>query len=129
MAGSGIKTDDKFVTDVYYDMKSYYDERLSFIKRRAEKFGYGLDDVFLKQKGAHHPKMQEIYSNETFDFMQEWYKGNEELDKLNNEIKKIKKKIAEKEKPSQSLIEKLARAEAKFEAERREFVNDMLELD
>ena len=129
VTGSGIKTDDMFITDAYYDMKSYYDERLSYIKRRAEKFGYDLDDVFLKQKGAHHPKMQEIYSNETFDFMQEWYKGNEELDKLNNEIKKIKKKIAEKEKPSQSLIEKLARAEAKFEAERREFVNDMLELD
>ena len=129
MTGSGIKTDDMFITDAYYDMKSYYDERLSYIKRRAEKFGYDLNDVFLKQKGAHHPKMQEIYSNKNFDFMQEWYKGNEELDEINNEIKRIEKKIAEKEKPSQSLIEKLARVKAKFEAERRDFVNDILELD
>ena len=127
--GSGISSDENFVTDAYYDMQEYYDSNLGYIKRRAEKFGYDLDDIFLRKKGSHHPKIQEIYSNSNFDFMQEWYKGNDELEKLNKKVKDIQKKIAEKEKPSQSLIEKLARAEAKFEAERREFVNDMLELD
>ena len=127
--GSGIGSDESFVTDAYYDMQEYYNSNLGDIKRRAEKFGYDLDDVFLKQKGSHHPKMQEIYSNSNFDFMQEWYKGNEELERLNKKVKDIEKKIAGKEKPSQALIEKLARAQAKFEAERRDFVNDMLELD
>ena len=127
--GSGIDSDERFVTDAYYEMKEYYDERINVIKRRAEKFGYDLDDVFLKEKGKHHPKMLELYTNDTFDFMQEWYKGNEELKKLHKEVKNIEKKIAESESPSEVLAYKLLMAKAKLETERREFVNDMLELD
>ena len=127
--GSGIDSDDRFVTDTYHDMKDFYDDNLNYIKRRAEKFGYDLEDVFLKEKGKHHPKMLDIYQNKNFDFMQEWYKGNKELDELNREIKKIKKEIAEKENPSTALLNKLAKKQDKFDAERRDFVNDMLELD
>lgn len=127
--GSGIDNDDRFITDAYYDMQGYYDENVNYIKRRAEKFGYTLDDVFMKEKGKYHPKMLEIYENKNFDFMQEWYKGNDELNDINKEIKKLKKQIAEKENPSMQLLEKLAKKESKFEAERRDFVNDMLELD
>ena len=127
--GSGIDSDDRFVTDAYHDMKDFYDDNLNYIKRRAEKFGYDLEDVFLKEKGKHHPKMLDIYQNKNFDFMQEWYKGNKELDELNREIKKIKKEIAEKEHPSTALLNKLAKKQDKFDAERRDFVNDMLELD
>jgi predicted nucleic acid-binding Zn-ribbon protein len=127
--GSGANIDDRFVTDAYYDMQSYYDNNVNYIKRRAEKFGLTLDDVFLKEKGKHHPKMLEIYTNSNFDFMQEWYKGNDVLKDMNREIKKLKNKISETEKPSTVLLNKLASQEGKFEAERREFVNDMLELD
>ena len=127
--GSGIDSDDRFVTDAYHDMKDFYDDNLNYIKRRAEKFGYDLEDVFLKEKGKHHPKMLEIYENKNFDFMQEWYKGNQELDELNREIKKLKKEIAGKEHPSEALLNKLAKKQDKFDAERRDFVNDMLELD
>ena len=127
--GSGIDSDERFITDAYYDMLEYYNDRIGVIKRRAEKFGYDLDDVFLKKKGKHHPKMLEIYNNDTFDFMQEWYKGNEELKELHKKVKDIEKKIAEKENPSEALVQKLLKAQAKLENERREFVNDMLELD
>ena len=127
--GSGIDSDDRFITDAYYDMQEYYDDNVNYIKRRAEKFGYTLEEVFVKEKGKHHPKMLEIYDNNNFDFMQEWYKGNEELNEITKEIKKLKKQIAEKENPSMQLLEKLAKKESKLEAERREFVNDMLELD
>jgi hypothetical protein len=127
--GTGINSDDAFVTDAYFEMKEYYDDRIGFIKKRAEKFGYDLDEVFLKGKGKHHPKMQDIYNNKTFDFMQEWYKGNEELKELQNAVKKIEKQIAEKEKPSEALINKLLKAKMELEIERREFVNDMLEFD
>lgn len=127
--GSGIDSDDRFVTDTYHDMKDFYDDNLNYIKRRAEQFGYDLEDVFLKEKGKHHPKMLDIYGNKNFDFMQEWYKGNKELDELNREIKKIKKEIAAKENPSTVLLNKLAKKQDKFNAERRDFVNDMLELD
>ena len=127
--GSGIDSDDRFITDAYYDMQGYYDGNINYIKRRAEKFGYTIDDVFEKEKGKHHPKMLEIYQNSNFDFMQEWYLGNQELNELNKEIKKLKKKIAEKKNPSSSLLNKLANKKNKFDAERRDFVNDMLELD
>lgn len=127
--GTGINSDDAFVTDAYFEMKEYYDDRIGFIKKRAEKFGYDLDEVFLKGKGKHHPKMQDIYNNKTFDFMQEWYKGNEELKELQKAVKKIEKQIAEKEKPSEALINKLLKAKMELDIERREFVNDMLEFD
>ena len=127
--GSGIESDDRFVTDAYYDMQDYYDANVNYIKRRAENFGYKLDDVFLKEKGKHHPKIMEIYQNSNFDFMQEWYKGSEELKKLQKEVKDIEKKIAEKGYPSEVLTNKLLKAKTKLENERREFVDDMLELD
>jgi hypothetical protein len=127
--GSVIDSNDAFVTDVYFEMKDFYDANLNYIKRRAEKFGYDLEDVFLKEKGKHQPKMLDIYQNENFDFMQEWYKGNKELDEMNREIKKLKKEIAAKENPSTALLNKLAKKQDKFNAERSDFVNDMLELD
>lgn len=127
--GSGIDSDDRFVTDAYYEMMDYYDSQVGYIKRRAARFGYDLDEVFNKEKGKHHPKMNEIYSNKNFDFMQEWYKGNEDLEKLNDKIKNLEKKIAGKENPTQSDLNKLARLKDQFAVERREFVDDMLELD
>lgn len=127
--GSGIDNDDRFVTDAYFDMQDYYKERLSFVNRRAKMFGYDLDDVFLKKKGAHHPKMQEVYGSKEFDFMQEWYKGNKELEEYHKKVKYLEKKIAEKQNPSEALLQKLAKAKVKLEDERREFVDDMLELD
>jgi hypothetical protein len=127
--GSGIDSDDRFVTDAYFDMKDFYDTNIGYIKRRAEKFGYDLEDVFLKEKGKHHPKMLEIYNNSSFDFMQEWYKGNKDLEKMNDGIKKLKKEIAGKENPSESKLLKLSSKQNEFEAEKRDFVNDMLELD
>ena len=127
--GSGIDSDDRFVTDAYYEMMDYYDSQVGYIKRSAERFGYDLDEVFNKEKGKHHPKMNEIYSNKNFDFMQEWYKGNKDLEKLNDKIKNLEKKIAGKENPTQSDLNKLARLKDQFAVERREFVDDMLELD
>ena len=127
--GSGIDSDDRFVTDAYFDMNDYYDANLNYIKRRAEKFGYDLEDVFKKEKGKHHPKMLDIYENDNFVFMQEWYNGNKDLEELNREIKKLKKDIAEKETPSDALLNKLAKKQDKLNAKRREFVNDMLELN
>lgn len=127
--GSGIDNDDRFVTDAYFDMQDYYKERLSFVNRRAKMFGYDLDDVFLKKRGAHHPKMQEVYGSKEFDFMQEWYKGNKELEKYHDKVKYFEKKIAERQNPSEALLQKLAKAKVKLEDERREFVDDMLELD
>lgn len=127
--GSGIDDDDRFVTDAFYEQQDFYDDRIGYIKRRAEKFGYDLDDVFLKEKGKHHPKMQEIYGNEHFDFMQEWYKGSAELKKYNKKVKDQKKKIEAKENPTDYDLEKLGILQDRFNTARREFVDDMLELD
>lgn len=127
--GSGIDNDDRFVTDAYYDMKEYYDSNVNYIKRMAKRFGYDLEDVFEKEKGKHHPKMNEIYSNENFDFMQEWYTGVKELDAINDKIKKLDKKIAAKETPTEQDMLKWSRLNDKYLTERRDFVNDMLELD
>lgn len=127
--GSGIDNDDRFVTDAYYDMKEYYDSNVNYINRMAKRFGYTLEDVFEKEKGKHHPKMNEIYSNENFDFMQEWYTGVKELDAINDKIKKLDKKIAAKETPTEQDMLKWSRLNDKYMTERRDFVNDMLELD
>jgi hypothetical protein len=127
--GSGIDNDDRFVTDAYYDMKEYYDSNVNYINRMAKRFGYTLEDVFEKEKGKHHPKMNEIYSNENFDFMQEWYTGVKELDAINDKIKKLDKKIAAKETPTEQDMLKWSRLNDKYLTERRDFVNDMLELD
>ena len=127
--GSGIEDDDSFVTDTYFDMKAYYDSNIGDVKRIAKQFGYDLDDVFIRQKGKHHPKMQEVYNNRIYDFMKEWYIGNKELQELDKEVKKVKKKVAATEYPSEQLLDKLIRKENKFASERRDFVNDMLEID
>lgn len=127
---SGIDDDDRFVTDTYYDMKEYYDKNVNSIKRTAKTFGYDLKEVFNgKNVGAHHPKMQRIYSNSNFDFMQEWYIGNKELESLKNKIEYREKKIAGMDKVPNKLIDEIADLKNKLENERREFVNDMLELD
>lgn len=123
--GSGMDDDDRFITDAYYDEKEYYDKRIGFIKRRAEKFGLTLNDVFVDEKGKHHPKMMEVYDNKEFDFMQEWYKGNKELDSLDNKIKRLEKKETLTSDESQKLVT----YKAEYETKRREFVLDMLELD
>ena len=127
--GSGIDKDDRFVNDVYFEEKDFYDSQINYIKRRAKMFGYDLDDVFEKQKGQHHPKMMEIYTNKHFDFMQEWYKGNKDLDRINNAINKLEREINSREYPSEVLLMKLAQKNEELARERRDFVNDMLELD
>lgn len=127
--GSKIDSDDRFVTDAYYDMKEYYDSNVNYINRMAKRFGYSLEDVFEKEKGKHHPKMNEIYSNKNFDFMQEWYIGVKELDAINDKIKKLDKKIAAKKNPTEQDMLKWSRLNDKYITERRDFVNDMLELD
>lgn len=127
--GSGIDKDDRFVTDAYYDEKEYYDDRIGFIKRRAAQFGFDLEDVFKYKKGQHQPKMMEIYNSKEFDFMQEWYEGNKRLESLEKEIKKFEKEIAKHADPSEGMLNRLAEMEARLAAERREFVNDILELD
>ncbi|MEE0237615.1 MAG: LPD38 domain-containing protein [Bacteroidales bacterium] len=127
--GSGIENDDRFVTDAYFDMNDYYNANVNFIKRRAEKFGYNLEDVFVKRKGIHHPKMLEIYNNPTFEWMQMWYNGNEELKELKNKINKLEAQLESKESPSEQQLYSLAKLKAKFTEERRDFVDDMLELD
>ena len=123
--GSGMDDDERFITDAFYDEKEYYDNRVGFIKRRAEKFGLTLNDVFVDKKGKHHPKMMEIYNNKEFDFMQEWYKGNKTLESLDNKIKRLEKK----ETLTSDEAQKLVTYKAEYETKRREFVLDMLELD
>ena len=127
--GSGMDKDDRFVTDVYYEEKGYYDDRIQFIETRAEKFGLTLNDVFVYEKGKHHPKMMEVYNNKEFDFMQEWYKGNKRLEKLNDEIKEFEKEIAKHSDPSEGMLNRLAEMKDRLAVEKREFVEDILELD
>jgi predicted nucleic acid-binding Zn-ribbon protein len=110
-------------------MMDYYDSQVKYVKRNAARFGYDLDEVFNKEKGKHHPKMNEIYSNKNFDFMQEWYKGNMDLEKLHDKLKDLEAKIDGKENPTQSDLNRLEKLTTKFMNERRAFVNDMLELD
>ena len=127
---SGIDEDDRFITDAYYDMKEYYDENVNSIKRTAKAFGYDLKEVFSGENvGAHHPRMQRIYNNRNFDFMQEWYAGNKELESLKNKIEYREKKIAGMDEVPNELIEEIAALKNELENERREFVNDMLKLD
>ena len=73
--------------------------------------------------------MVKIYSNDNFEFMKEWYKGNEKLEDKKNEIKKLEKEIASKENPSEGRLRKLDRLNGEFDAMRSEFVNKMLELE
>ena len=128
IVGSGIDSDDRFVDNAYYEMKDYYDKRIGYIERRAKTFGLSLDDVFVDMSDAHQPKMQEIYSNKEFDFMKEWYLGNKELEKMKNGIKKEEKRAAKEGLAPEDNTE-LAALMNEYETERREFVNDMLELD
>jgi tRNA G18 (ribose-2'-O)-methylase SpoU len=111
-------------------MKEYYDENIGTIERTAKAFGLSLKDVFEGDKiGAHHPKMQQIYSNRNFDWMQEWYLGDKELKSIRDKIKRREKKMNASENPSQELLEEIATLNGAYNTERREFVNDMLELD
>lgn len=129
VVGSGVGEDDRFITDAYFEMKEYYDNNIGKIKRTAGAFGLSLDDVFVNQDGTHHPKMQEIYSNKNFDFMQEWYLGDDELQKKKNKVKNLEKKINSQDEPSLMDVEELAILKSEYDVERRDFVNDMLELD
>ena len=127
--GSGIDNDDRFVTDAYFDMKDFYDSNIGYIKRRAEKFGYNLDDVFLNKAGGHHPKMQDIYENRNFNFMQEWYTGNKELESVNNDIKKFKKNLGGEENMTEADFEALAEIQGILNDKRRDFVNRLLDIE
>lgn len=127
--GSGIDSDDRFVTDAYYEMKDYYEDRINRIETRAKSFGYTLEDVFSKKIGAHHPKMQEVYGNKEFDFMQKWYMGNKELEKAHNAVKKIEREINRTKEPSIGMQEELVKKNAEFEDKRRKLVNELLELE
>lgn len=128
--GSNLDKDDSFVNNAYYDMKEYYDENIGTIERTAKAFGLSLKDVFEGDKiGAHHPKMQQIYSNRNFDWMQEWYLGDKELKSIRDKIKRREKKMNASENPSQELLEEIATLNGAYNTERRDFVNDMLELD
>ena len=127
--GSGIDNDERFVTDAYFDMKDFYDSNIGYIKRRAEKFGYDLNDVFYSKAGEHHPKMQDIYNNRNFNFMQEWYAGNKELESLNNEIKNLKKNLGGEENMTEVNFEALTGIQNELNNRRREFVNKMLEIE
>ena len=60
--------------------------------------------------------------------MKEWYLGNKELEKMKNSIKKEEKRAAKEGLASEDNTE-LAALMNEYETERREFVNDMLELD
>ena len=127
---TGINNDDRFVTDAYFDMKEYYDENVNSIKRTAKTFGYSLEEVFGDEPvGAHHPKMQKIYKNKNFDWMQEWYKGDKEIKSLSDKIKRREKKLAGMEEPSVELVEEITNLKNEHTTKRRDFVNDMLELD
>lgn len=128
--GSNLDKDDSFVNNAYYDMKEYYDENIGTIERTAKAFGLSLKDVFEGDKiGAHHPKMQQIYSNRNFDWMQEWYLGDKELKSIRDKIKRREKKMNASENPSHELLEEIATLNGAYNTERRDFVNDMLELD
>jgi hypothetical protein len=127
--GSGADSDEMYVTDAYFDMKDYYDKNLSFIKRRAEMFGYDLDQVFIDKEGGHHPKMQEIYDNETFDWMAKWYVENKELEKLNKKVKKMKKDIGSGSDERWADVEELNALIQEFNEARRKFVDELIEMD
>lgn len=128
--GSNLDKDDSFVNNAYYDMKEYYDENIGTIERTAKAFGLSLKDVFEGDKiGAHHPKMQQIYSNRNFDWMQEWYLGDKELKSIRDKIKRREKEMNASENPSHELLEEIATLNGAYNTERRDFVNDMLELD
>jgi hypothetical protein len=72
--------------------------------------------------------MQEVYSKDNFDFMQEWYLGNKVLEEKKNKIEREEKRAAKEGLEPENNME-LAALQNEFEAERRDFVNDMLELD
>jgi hypothetical protein len=127
--GSGIDSDENFVNGSYFDMKDYYDANVNRIKRVAKSFGYEDEDVFIKKKGQHHPKMAEIYSNKNFEFMKQWYKGNEKLNEIKNDIKQLEKEINSSGKPSASKQRRIDALNRKLVNQRREFVNKMLEME
>jgi hypothetical protein len=127
--GSNIDDDDRFVQDAYYDMKDYYDERIGWIKRRAEKFGYELDNIMINMDGGYQPKIAEIYDNKNFEWMQAWYIGNKELEAKKKAIKDYEKELALYDEPSQGQIEHKTNLEDQFLEYRREFVDKMLEMN
>ena len=61
--------------------------------------------------------------------MQEWYKGDKEIKSLSDKIKRREKKLAGMEEPSVELVEEITNLKNEYTAKRRDFVNDMLELD
>jgi hypothetical protein len=139
--GSGIDNDERYVEGEYYDEKDYYDNRIGHIKRRADKFDLNLKDVFIEGKGAHHPKMQEIYNNKEFEFMKRWYLGHEGnpqgksqaeisgLNKMQREIKKLEAKIEEMKNPDDGIKQHLKERRKIFEDYRRRLVHELMELD
>ena len=142
--GTGIESDGRFVTDAYFGMKEYYDANVNSIKRVASNFGLSLEDIFVKQKGAHHPKIQEIYGNKNFEWMKDWYLGHEGnrkgsskaeklgLNQLKQDIKDLQKSIAEREERGMSTEkkeEKLIEKQKMFDEYYRDFTYRLLEMD
>lgn len=128
LVGSGIDSDDRFITNTYYEIKKDYDENVNLIERRAKMFGYSLEEVFKEKKGAHQPKMQEIYDNDNFDWMAKWYLGNKELDDIKKDIQKLEKKIGADE-PDVLQAEKMTKLNNSYEDARRKLVNEIMEMD
>ena len=151
--GEGENAGDRFITNSYYEMKEYYDERISKIKKKAESFGYTLDEVFKRvpdgeaRAGEHQPEMSQIYNLGwfDFDFMQEWYlahKGEKEvvfgeevktdgLDNLWGKIDRLKTKINKNPdgQPTDEQLAELTELQKKYDEMYEDFVFDMLELD
>lgn len=129
VVGRGISKDDNFVNGAFFDMKDFYDKNVSYIKRTGKSFGLSLDDIFLNQSGAHHPKMSEIYNGKDFDWMREWYIGAKELEDMKNDIEKLEKTLMSFGVEDPSKDSEITGMMSEYNKARREFVDDMLELD
>ena len=150
VVGEGADDKSRFYDAAYYEMQDYYNKNLSYIKRTAKDFGYGLDDVFAIDElgnglvGAHHPAMRKIYDNDNFKWMQSWYlahKGSGEtdeygdeilgLDQIHNKMKNIERNIekSEDEATAYELGEELKELKELYEKTRTQIVDYMLKLD
>lgn len=129
LAGRDISSSDSFVNDAYYEMKEFYDKNLNYIKRTAEAFGYTLDDIFINHEGAYQPKINEIYSNDDYEWMEAWYLGSSELEDKKKEVEKLEKTLKSYGELGESQLNEIEAAMNEYNLERKEFVEDMLEFD
>lgn len=151
--GEGADDNGRYLNSAYWEMNDYYEERVAEVKRVAKAFGYTLDDVYKRvpegkpRVGEHHPEMSKIYNDSYFDFdwMQEWYLGNngettvkhgakvktDGLSQIKNDIKKLEKEINGNKDgmPTKKQEKDLAKLTTKYNEMFESFVNDMMELD